>query len=232
MDLWAAYDEMGSDYERHAADSAYNAHYDRPAVLAALGPVTGQRVLDAACGPGLYAESLLAAGAEVVGFDASQAMVDLARQRLGQRAQIDLARLGKALPYPAEAFDSSICALAIHYVADRPAAFAELYRVLRAGGALVVSTQHPTIDWLRKGGSYFDTMLETDTWQLSTGDQEVRFWREPLSRLCAAATSAGFVIDQLIEPRPAQSMRELFPNDYDTLNREPGFLILSLRKMR
>lgn len=232
MDLWSAYDEMGSGYERHAKDSAYNAHYDRPAVLAALGPVTGQRVLDAACGPGLYAALLLAAGAEVVGFDASQAMVDLARRRLGQRAQIDLARLGEPLPYPSETFDSSICALAIHYVADRSAAFAELYRVLRASGTLVVSTQHPTTDWLRKGGSYFDTVLETDTWQLPTGDQKVRFWREPLSRLCAAATGAGFVIDQLIEPRPAQSMREPFPSSYDTLNREPGFLILSLRKMR
>ncbi|MBV9013664.1 MAG: methyltransferase domain-containing protein [Pseudonocardiales bacterium] len=40
------------------------------------------------------------------------------------------------MPYPAEAFDASICALAIHYVADRPAAFAEFYRVLRAGAAL------------------------------------------------------------------------------------------------
>lgn len=232
VDLWSAYDEMGSRFERHAADSAYNTHYDRPAVLAALGPVTGQRVLDAACGPGLYAESLLAAGAEVVGFDASQTMVELARKRLGQRAQIDLARLGEPLPYPAEAFDLSICALAIHYVTDRPAAFAELYRVLRAGGTLVVSTQHPTTDWLRKGGSYFDSVLETDTWHLSSGDQEVRFWREPLSQLCAAATRGGFVIDQLIEPRPTENMRELFPNDYDRLSREPGFLVLGLRKLR
>jgi SAM-dependent methyltransferase len=229
--LWSVYDEMGSDYERHAAGSASNAHYDRPAVLAALGPVSGQRVLDAACGPGLYAELLLAAGAEVVGFDASRTMVNLARERLGQRAQIDLARLGEPLPYPAEAFDASICALAIHYVADQPAAFAEFYRVLRAGAALVVSTGHPTTDWLRMGGSYFDSALETDTWHLPTGDVQVRFWREPLSRLCAAATSAGFVIDQLIEPRPAESMRELFPTDYDTLNREPGFLILGLRKL-
>ncbi|MDQ2882529.1 MAG: class I SAM-dependent methyltransferase [Actinomycetota bacterium] len=231
MDLWSAYNEMGPRYASHAADSAYNAHYDRPAVLAALGPVTGRRVLDAACGPGLYAESLLAAGAEVVGFDASQAMVELARKRLGQRAQIDLARLGEPLPYPAEMFDASICALAIHYVADRAAAFTELYRVLRAGGALVVSTQHPTVDWLRKGGSYFGSVLETDTWHLATGDVQVRFWRESLSALCAAATSVGFVIDQLIEPRPAESMRELFPDDYDKLNREPGFLILRLRKL-
>ncbi|MGH3549043.1 MAG: class I SAM-dependent methyltransferase [Pseudonocardiaceae bacterium] len=101
--------------------------------------------------------------AEVVGFDAGQAMVELAWKRLGQRAQIDLARLGEPLPYQAEMFDASICALAIHYVADRSAAFTELYRVLRAGGALVVSTQHPAVDWLRKGGSYFGSMLETDT---------------------------------------------------------------------
>ncbi len=78
-DLWSAYDGMGDLFRRHADASPYNAHYDRPAVLAALGPVKGLRVLDAACGPGLYLTHLLEAGADVVGFDASEAMVDLAR---------------------------------------------------------------------------------------------------------------------------------------------------------
>ena len=50
-DLWDAYDSMGLSFQQHAADSAYNAHYDRPAVLAALGPVTGRQVLDAALRP-------------------------------------------------------------------------------------------------------------------------------------------------------------------------------------
>lgn len=85
-ELWSAYDQMGDGYRQHAQDGPYNAHYDRPAVLAALGPVAGRRVLDAGCGPGLYAAALLAAGAEVVGFDASPAMVDLARRRVGPRA--------------------------------------------------------------------------------------------------------------------------------------------------
>lgn len=49
-DLWDAYDRMGVSFAQHAADSAFNAHYDRPAVLAALGPVAGRQVLDAACG--------------------------------------------------------------------------------------------------------------------------------------------------------------------------------------
>ncbi len=47
-DLWDAYDRMGLSFWQHAADSAYNAHYDRPAVLAVLGPVAGRQILDAA----------------------------------------------------------------------------------------------------------------------------------------------------------------------------------------
>jgi hypothetical protein len=41
-DLLDVYDQMGLSFQQHAADSAYNAHNDRPAVLAALGPVSGR----------------------------------------------------------------------------------------------------------------------------------------------------------------------------------------------
>src|SRR5438067_807321 len=82
----AAYDAMGRDYAEHSADSAYNAHYDRPAVLALAGDVTGLRVLDAGCGPGLYAAEFVARGAKVAAVDASAAMVELARERLGPAA--------------------------------------------------------------------------------------------------------------------------------------------------
>ena len=168
--LWSAYDELGPAFQRHAEDSAYNAHYDRPAVLAALGPVSGLRVLDAACGPGFYARELLDRGAEVAAFDASPVMVDLATANLGGRAaRVDRAVLGEPLPYEDSAFDAIVCALAIHYADDRAAAFAEFFRVLRPGGAVVVSTQHPFTDWLRKGGSYFEAKLETDMWASPAG---------------------------------------------------------------
>lgn len=48
--------------------------------------------------------------------------------------------------------------------------------------------------------------------------------------LCAAATGAGFLIERLIEPLPAETMRERYPGDYEKLSREPGFLILRLLK--
>ena len=229
-DLWDPYDRLGLSFQQYAADSAYNAHYDRPAVLAALGPVAGRQVLDAACGPGLYLRELLERGAEVTAFDASPVMVSLAIQQTAGRVRIDQAALGNPLPYPDAAFDLIVCALAIHYASDRAAAFAEFCRVLRPGGAAVVSTQHPMMDWLRKGGSYFQATLETDIWHMRSGDQSVRFWREPLSALCTAATDAGFLIEKVIEPLPAETMRERSPADYEKLSREPGFLILRLLK--
>lgn len=179
-DLWDAYDKMGLSFQQHAADSAYNAHYDRPAVLAALGSVTGLQVLDAACGPGLYLRELLERGAEVSAFDASPVMVNLARRQTAGRVRIDQAVLGEPLPYPDGVFDLIVCALGIHYASDRAAAFAEFGRVLRVGGAVVVSTQHPVMDWLRKGGSYFQTTpakrMPWRSWQ-PTRQATTRSWR-------------------------------------------------------
>ena len=56
----------------------------------------------------------------------------------------------------------------------------------------------------------------------------VTFWREPLGALCAAATEAGFLIEELIEPLPADTMRERWPEHWEKLHRRPGFLILRL----
>ena len=226
-ELWRVYDEMGRAYADHAADGAYNAHYDRPCVLELCGDVAGLQVLDAGCGPGLYSVELLGRGATVVGFDASEAMVALARERLGDAAEVVEARLGERLPFADAAFDLAVCALAIHYVEDKGPALSELHRVLRPGGALVLSTQHPTIDWLRKGGSYFDVAQEVDTWRLGV---DVTFWREPLTVLCDAIHRAGFLIERLVEPEPSDLIRERWPDDYDDLRRAPGFLALRLLK--
>ena len=104
--------------------------------------------------------------------------------------RVGQAVLGEPLPYPDDAFDLIVCALAIHYAIDRAAAFAGFCRVLRPGGA-AVDDAASVMDWLRKGGSYFHATVETDIWHTPSGDQPVRFWREPLSALCTAATDAG-----------------------------------------
>jgi SAM-dependent methyltransferase len=226
------YDDSGMAraYEEHASESPYNTHYDRPAALELLGDVRGQRVLDAACGPGLYAAELVARGAELAAFDLSECMLDLARQRVGDAVSLSVASLGDRLPYEDETFDRVLCALAIHYADDRGAAFAEFYRVLRSGGAAVVSTHHPTANWLRDGGSYFDVTIATDTFELDGRHGQIQFWREPLGSLCDAATSAGFLIERVVEPRPTDIVRARWPDTYEKLERQPAFMLLRLVK--
>jgi SAM-dependent methyltransferase len=224
------YDQMANSYEEHAADSPYNAHYDRPAVLELVGEVAGKRVLDAGCGPGLYSEELIARGAELVAVDGSAAMVELARKRLADRAQVLHADLSEPLPFGESEFDLIVCALVIHHLDDREAGLREFFRVLRPGGHAVISTQHPTTDWLRKGGSYFEVKEEEDIWHRGDDAYPVRFWREPLTTFCAAVSDAGFLIERLVEPLPAPAMRERWPEHWEKLQREPGFLVVRLVK--
>jgi SAM-dependent methyltransferase len=220
------YEKFADEYLDHAADGFANAHYDRPACLELLGDVRGRQVLDAACGPGLYAAELLRRGAGVTGFDASPRMIEICRER-APSGTFRVHDLGSPLDWAADAtFDLVLCALAIQYVDDRVAALRELRRVLRPDGALVLSRLHPTGDWLRHGGSYFDVRLISETW--STGWQ-VSYWLGPVEVTCREIFEAGFLIERLTEPRPVPEAEPLDPAEYDRLAREPrGFLAFRL----
>lgn len=223
------FDHFAEEYERHASDGAYNALYDRPAVLELLGDVRGQRVLDAGCGPGLYAEELIARGAEVVGFDQSPEMVRLGRKRVGDGFDVRVHDLESPLDWLDDrSFDAALLALVIHHVDDRTGALRELHRVLRPGGRLVVSTHHPTSDWLRLGGSYFSVEPIEEDWH--EGRWHVRYWRAPLQRTCEEFADAGFLIERLVEPLPQPEMADRFPEDHAKLSREPGFIAFRLLK--
>ena len=223
------FDRFAEEYEHHAKAGAYNALYDRPAVLEVLGPVKGGRVLDVGCGPGLYAEELFARGAEVVGFDESPAMVRLARARCGDRFDVRVHDLREPLGWlPDGRFDAALMALVLHHLDDRVTALREVQRVLRPGGRLIVSTHHPTSDWVRLGGSYFAVEPIEENWH--QGRWHVRYWRLPLTRSCDEFIQAGFMVDQIVEPLPVPEMADRFPDDYAKLTRDPAFIVFALRK--
>jgi ubiquinone/menaquinone biosynthesis C-methylase UbiE len=223
----AIYDRIAVAYEAHASNGFANAHLDRPAVLSLCGDVAGLDVLDVGCGPGLYAAELLDRGARsLTAFDASVEMVRLATGRLGPRATVTRHDADRPLTWLHDAsIDLVVCALMIHYVEDRPALYRELHRVLRSDGALVLSTQHPTADWLRRGGSYFSTERTADLWRLA-GGFEMPLWRLSLSTLCSELTDSGFLIERLVEPLPAASGRAIDPDEYARCCEEPSFLAL------
>ena len=79
---------------------------------------SGRRILDAGCGSGPLFAALRDRGAIVTGFDSSTGMLEQARQRLGDGADLQLAALGSPLPFPDGAFDDVIAALVLHYLQD------------------------------------------------------------------------------------------------------------------
>jgi SAM-dependent methyltransferase len=218
------YEIFADEFLEHARHGFFNAHYDRPACLSLLGDVAGRVVLDAACGPGLYADELNRRGARVIGFDQSPRMVQLCRQRVpaGDFRTHDLAL---PLEWLADgSVDRVLFALAVEYVDDRIAALRELRRVLRPDGVLVMSRQHPTGDWLRHGGDYFQARVIEETW--SRGWQ-VRYWLTPLEQTCEELRAAGFLIERLLEPRPSPQAAEIDPDRYARLCTEPtGFMAI------
>jgi SAM-dependent methyltransferase len=231
-DVPTIYDGIAAEYAIHARTGVYNALYDRPAVLGLLGDVAGKRVLDAGCGPGLYLEELVARGADAVGVDASAEMVKEAKRRLGDRATVARHDLRRPLPFPDSDFDAAISALVIHYLDDRVAFLRELKRVVKPGGIVVFSTQHPLDDWRRHGGSYFAIEKVADTWRTVTGGREVSmpFWRMPLTVIFDEVREAGFEIDRLLEPKPSLEVRELEPETYKKLSTQPTFIALRLKR--
>jgi SAM-dependent methyltransferase len=109
--------------------------------------LNGGRVLDVACGPGLVALDLAPSADHVTGLDLTPAMLEQARQ-LQRRSGLtnltwDLGR-ADALPYSDGPFDAVVTRFSFHHLSDPAGALAEMIRVCRPGGRLVVCDVYTT----------------------------------------------------------------------------------------
>ena len=225
------YDAMAAEYAADNAESAYNAYYERPAMMSLLGEVAGLRVLEVGCGSGSLTAWLVDQGAAVTALDVSPRMVDLASRRVGERATVLVADLQQPLSFAENAsFDLVVASLVLHYVKDWESVLRECRRVLSPNGAVVFSTHHPTMDWeLHSPDDYFAVKQVTEIWQKGAGEFEVTFWRRPLTAMTRAVASAGFVIEQLVEPEPKAELQARDPGAYDLIRTKPRFLFFRLR---
>jgi SAM-dependent methyltransferase len=138
------FDAMAGDYD--VLEPWYEHLYARMhAILdVALAPPPDgrhRRALDAGCGHGFQTERLWSLGYETHGVDIAYALLAVARGRIPPAA---LARADlTALPYANESFDVvSCCGSTFSYVEDPDRTLAELARVLRPGGRLLLECEH------------------------------------------------------------------------------------------
>jgi 2-polyprenyl-3-methyl-5-hydroxy-6-metoxy-1,4-benzoquinol methylase len=230
--LLAAHEETRQAWEANAAywDTKIGEGNDFvntliwPATERLLGPVAGERVLDIACGNGLYARRLAALGAQVDAFDFSAKLIEHAAARTTDANRItyhvlDATDEAALLKLGACAFDAAICQMALFDMAEiRPLARA-MARLLKPGGRFLFSVIHPSFNQPAsthvaeqddRDGEIVTTYALKVTGYLSASmrrgaairgqPQPQIYFHRPLHMLLDAWFEAGFVMDALAEP--------------------------------
>jgi 2-polyprenyl-3-methyl-5-hydroxy-6-metoxy-1,4-benzoquinol methylase len=209
-----------------------------------IGGVRGKRVLDIGCGGGQLASYLAEAGAaQVTATDASERMLQVAReQRSHPRVTYELVSMEDA-DYPADAFELVVSSLAFHYVADYAGLLERVARWLTDDGLLVFSTEHP-IYAARSTDEGWVTDAEGRSVGWAVDDYAVEGLRERhwyiggvhryhrmLSTILNGLIGAGFVIERVEESWPTEAWLREHPDHAEELRR-PMFLLVKARRSR
>lgn len=221
-----AYDAIAAEYDEDVKSNAYNAHLEFPATSSLVPDVDGQRVLDAGCGTGVYAAWLFDQGADVVGVDASEAMLDRAREQTGGRVDLHRADLAQPLEFATDdAFDGVLSALALDYVEQWATPFSEFARLVKPGGFVVFSVAHPMdVFEAESESNYFAVERQTKEWAV-----DVPYYRRSFSAVLDPVLDAGFELERVVEPQPTEAFREARPERYEKESKHPVFLCVRAR---
>lgn len=158
-----------------------------PMLARIAGESSGRRALDAGCGTGRKARTLVDLGYDVIGCDLTPAMLAHARTAVPEAEFRE--GVFEQLPVDDESVDLITSSLAVCHVEDPVPVFAEFARVLRPGGTVLVSDPHPTAT-LCGGQAFFRDELDLPF---------VRNQGRPIADYVGAALEAGLALDRLHE---------------------------------
>lgn len=208
-----------------AGYDVYRDHLNTPAFMRLLPEVTGLRGLDLGCGEGHNTRLLAGLGARMTGLDISVRFLRAARQaeRAEQRGIGYLHASGEQIPLAAGSVDFVTAIMSLMDMPDLAAVLGEVRRVLRPGGFVQASIEHPLTvarggSWdhdfagrkvARKIGAYFDDEPWVDEWIFSATPADLRQQRRQfqiprfprtLSTWLNALIAAGLGIEAVAEP--------------------------------
>ena len=230
-DVSHCWDENAEVWARHVRGGCdtYRDLYNNPAFFEFVGDVSGQTLLDAACGEGYNTRLLAQRGARMTGVDISAKMIELARaaeQRRPLGLAYEVASISDLSCFAGETFDGVVSTMALMDCADYEGAVQEFRRVLRRDGWLAFNTLHPCFftyvirQWdCDEGGEvigvrlgdYFREGPQVERWQFGAAPDrdEVRpftgiVFHRTLTNFINPLCAAGFRLEAIAEPRPTE----------------------------
>jgi ubiquinone/menaquinone biosynthesis C-methylase UbiE len=138
--------------------------YESRLLLELLNPCPGEKILDVGCGTGVFTIDVMSFGPILTGIDISEPMLRKAIHKidnLGTGKTAETSEIVKnnftgicgnmcALPFSDNSFDKVLSMTAIEFIEDAKQAVAELARVTRKGGAIVLTTLNRLSPWAER----------------------------------------------------------------------------------
>jgi SAM-dependent methyltransferase len=229
-DEWEA---QSGAWERWTRTPGHDHHFHRynwPAFLE-LVPGAGRATLDLGCGEGRAGVVLRERGHLVTGVDIAPSLAELA-SRTGAYESVVVANAA-ALPLADNSFDLVVTFMSLQDMDDAPGALREAARVLVPAGRLVAAFVHPFASAhlgrdAAEQRSYFDVQRTVDEVERDGIAFTFHQIHRPLHAWFALFFDAGFVIEDVREPRPSDRDVAADPTLAKT-RAKPAFLHLGCR---
>jgi SAM-dependent methyltransferase len=230
------WDESAAGWIEHlGADGDFARRFVLDGPMLERARLSGARTaLDVGCGEGRFCRMLASLGLQTTGIDPARALVEAARGRHPDGTyQVAAA---EQLPFPDRQFDLVVSYLTLLDIPDARSAIAEMARVLRPDGHLLVanvtsffSAGNPQT-WRRGDDgtlsfamdNYMDERADWVAWK----DIRVVNWHRPLSTYMRLLLEAGLVLRHFDEPLPQGGD----PAQLALFRRAPAFLVMDWEK--
>ncbi|MBM3934828.1 MAG: class I SAM-dependent methyltransferase [SAR202 cluster bacterium] len=226
-----------------------------PAQEALLGLRPGEAVLDAACGNGHFARIMAEKGAQVVAFDFSSKLIEIAKRRTtGEDAKrieyhvADATNAAELLAFVAGRFDAAVCTMAFMDIADITPLVTSLAKLLKPGGRFVFSQMHPSFNSTQalkvveqqerdgeivltravKVTGYLDTIVAKGL-SVRSQPEPTLYFERPLSVIFNACFRAGFVLDGMYEPAFDDRVSDRSPMAWENYRGIPPVIVSRMR---
>jgi SAM-dependent methyltransferase len=210
-------------------------HVLDPVMMARVASGRFGNALDIGCGEGRFCRMLRAAGVHATGIDPMRQFIELARQR-DRDGDYRLGR-AEALEFADASFDLVVSYITLIDIPDFRTAIAEMARVLRPGGSLLMANLTGFTSacadrgWVRgDNGAYLhfpvdNYLREFPLWLEWSGIRIVN-WHRPLAAYMAAFLEAGLILKFFSEPGPV-SGEEI---DQERARRVPWFVVMEWQR--
>jgi SAM-dependent methyltransferase len=232
-EVWTKLSRAGYDVYRDGLNT--------PAFLELLPEVRGLSGLDVGCGEGHNTRLLADRGARMTAIDIAEVFIGHARDEEAQAPRGIDYRVASALelPFGGETFDFVVAFMSLMDMPDVPRVLAEARRVVKPGGFLQFSIEHPCFNpphrrnlrgpdrrtYALEVGDYFRRLDgEVSEWLFKSAPPELRSgmrpfriprFTRPLGEWLNLVIDAGFTLERLGEPYPGDQALEKYPRLQD-----------------